>query len=184
MDPTDSDRADPSRDPGGAEADAASVADATQPLEQQLAQAQARIEEQRNAFLRAAADLENYRRRAAREEESARQFGAERLAGGLLPVIDSLELGLTNADRADTATLLEGQQATLRLLIKALEGAGIIELDPQGQPFDPAQHEAMAMQPSTDQPPDTVLKVVQKGYVLNGRLLRPARVIVARAPDA
>lgn len=184
MDPTESELADPSQDPAEAPADAASAAETGQPLEQRLAEAEARAEEQRDAFLRVAADLENYRRRAAREVENARQFGAERLASGLLPVIDSLELGLTNADRADAATLLEGQRATFRLLAKALEGAGISELDPQGQPFDPAQHEAMAMQPSAEQPPDTVLTVVQKGYVLNGRLLRPARVIVARAPNA
>ena len=153
-------------------------------LEARLAEAEARAEECRNAHLRAAAELENYRRRVAREVETARQFGAERLASGLLPVVDSLELALSNADRADVATLVEGQQATLRLLAKALEGAGITELDPAGQPFDPERHEAMAVQPTAEQPPDTVLTVVQKGYVLNGRLLRPARVIVSRAPDA
>jgi len=153
-------------------------------LETRLRQAEARAEEYRSAHLRAAADLENYRRRVARELENARQYGSERLAGGLLPVIDSLELGLSNAGRSDVATLVEGQQATLRLLQKALQEAGITEIDPAGQSFDPEMHEAMAMQPTAEQPPDTVLSVVQKGYVLNGRLLRPARVIVARAPDA
>lgn len=160
-------------------------ADAPGPdLEARLRDAEARAEEQRNAYLRAAAELENYRRRVGREVESARQFGAERLASGLLPVIDSLELALSNAGRADAATLQEGQQATHRLLLKALEAAGITEVDPAGLPFDPSLHEAMAVQPTGEQAPDTVLAVVQKGYVLNGRLLRPARVIVAGAPGA
>ena len=179
MKPTDAEPADSPLDPeeGG-------VAEGAADLEAQLRSAEARVEEFRNAHLRTAAELENYRRRVARELENARQYGSERLAGGLLPVIDSLELGLSNADRSDAATLAEGQKATLRLLAKALQDAGISEIDPAGQPFDPEQHEAMAMQPSAEQPPDTVLTVVQKGYVLNGRLLRPARVIVARAPDA
>lgn len=153
-------------------------------LEERARQAEERAEDSRNAYLRAVADLENYRKRVAREVESARQFGAERLASGLLPVLDSLELGLANADRADAATLAEGQKGTLKLLLKALEAAGIAEIDPTGQPFDPEQHEAMAMQPTAQQAPDTIVTVAQKGYALNGRLLRPARVIVAKAPDA
>jgi len=153
-------------------------------FEARLAEAEARAAAQREAYLRAAADLENYRRRAAREVEGARQFGAEKLATGLLPVLDSLELGLSNSERADAATLVEGQRATLKLLLKALEGAGISELDPQGEAFNPELHEAMAVQPAADQAPDTVVNVVQKGYLLNGRLLRPARVIVARPPGA
>jgi len=180
-DPT---RAEDPRESAAAAADAAGAASAADDWPTQLAAAEARAEEQREAYLRAAAEIENLRRRAAREVESARQFGAERLAGSLLPVVDSLELGLKAAERADPGTLLEGQQATLRLLLKALEAAGISELDPAGEPFDPNLHEAMVAQPSADQPADTVLAVVQKGYVLNGRLLRPARVIVARAVDA
>jgi molecular chaperone GrpE len=179
MKPTDADPADRNSDSpeAGAPQD-------QQDLEARLQAAEARAEEFRNAHLRTAADLENYRRRVARELENARQYGSERLAAGLLPVVDSLELGLTNADRSDAATLAEGQKATLRLLLKALQESGIVEVDPVGEPFDPERHEAMAMQPSSEQPPDTVLAVVQKGYILNGRLLRPARVIVARAPDA
>jgi molecular chaperone GrpE len=149
-----------------------------------LAAAEARAEQARESQLRTAAEMENLRRRAAREVDAARQFGAERLAGDLLPVLDGLEMGLKSGSEADAATLREGQQATLRLLLKALEGAGITELDPIGQPFDPRLHEAILAQPTTHQAPDTVLMVVQKGYVLNGRVLRAARVIVARAPDA
>ena len=160
------------------------AAPAGEDLAARLADAEARAEQHRDAQLRLAAELENLRRRAAREVEAARSFGAERLAGGLLPVLDGLELGLKAAGDADAATLREGQQATLRLLLKALETAGITELDPVGQPFDPNLHEAIVAQPTAGKAPDTILTVVQKGYVLNGRLLRPARVIVARAPDA
>jgi molecular chaperone GrpE len=169
----------------GASADPApEAATATEDWASRLAAAEARAEQAREAQLRTAAEMENIRRRTAREVEAARQFGAERLAGDLLPVLDGLELGLKAGEEADAATLREGQLATLRLLIKALESAGISELDPVGQPFDPRLHEAILAQPTTEQAPDTVLMVVQKGYVLNGRVLRAARVIVARAPDA
>lgn len=179
MNPNDADPADPNLD-----VDEAGQPGSTGDLGDRLQAAEARADEYRSAHLRAAADLENYRRRVARELENARQYGSERLAAGLLPVVDSLELGLSNAARSDAATLAEGQEATLRLLVKALQESGITEIDPAGEPFDPERHEAMAMQPSAEQAPDTVLAVVQKGYLLNGRLLRPARVIVARAPDA
>ncbi len=174
---------DPAAPDEAASASAAGDAPA-EDLAARLAAAEARAEQARDAQLRAAAEMENLRRRAAREVEAARQFGAERLAAGLLPVLDSLELGLKAAGEADAATLKEGQQATLRLLVKALESSGVTEVDPAGLPFDPAQHEAIVAQPTAERAPDTVLEVVQKGYVLNGRLLRPARVVVARAPDA
>jgi molecular chaperone GrpE len=179
MNPTDPECTDPAPD-----APAADPAAEAGDLRARLAVADALAEQHRSAYLRAAADLENYRKRVTREVESARQFGVERLAGGLLPVVDGLELGLANADRADAATLTDGQRATLKLLLKALEGAGIAEVDPLGKPFNPEQHEAMAMQPTAEFPPNTVMAVVQKGYLLNGRLLRPARVVVARAADA
>ena len=180
---TDHDPAAPAADAqpgGGGTDDAVPVGD----WAARLAAAEARAEQARDAQLRIAAELENLRRRSAREIEAARQFGAERLAGDLLPVLDGLELGLKAAGEADATTLREGQQATLRLFLKAFESAGITELDPVGQPFDPRLHEAILAQPTAEQAPDTVLTVVQKGYVLNGRLLRAARVIVARAPDA
>jgi molecular chaperone GrpE len=150
--------------------------------EEQRAEAEARAAEHWAAYLRAAAELENVRKRAAREIEMARQFGVERFAAEMLPVADSLGLALEATTTADPVTLAEGQRATLRLLQSAFERAGIKELDPAGQRFDPQLHEAMATRPSADVPPDTVVEVVQKGYLLNGRLLRPARVIVATAP--
>jgi molecular chaperone GrpE len=147
-----------------------------------LAAAEARAEQHRADFLRAIAELENVRKRSAREIDSARQYGVERFASDLLPVADTLAIALDSAGSADATTLIAGQEATLRLLQKAFERAGLTVLDPAGQPFDPAQHEAMAMQASAEHPPHTVLQVVQKGWLLNGRLLRPARVIVSAEP--
>jgi molecular chaperone GrpE len=147
-----------------------------------LGEAEERAKNHWEQYLRAVAELENVRKRAQRDVEQASRFGLEKFAQELIPVKDSLDLGVENAGRSDAAALAEGQAATQRLLAKAFEKLGIKELDPVGQPFDANQHEAMAMQPSTTAEPDSVLAVVQRGYVLNGRLLRPARVIVARAP--
>lgn len=152
-------------------------------LERALGEARAKAEENHNQYLRALAEFDNYRKRAARELEGAQRYAVERFAQELLPVLDSFELAIASAS-ADPERLIEGQAATLRLLQKAFDKAGISALDPTGQPFDPAEHEAVVAQPSASQPPDTVLQTVQKGYRLNGRVLRPARVIVARAPDA
>ncbi|MGH8203552.1 MAG: nucleotide exchange factor GrpE [Steroidobacteraceae bacterium] len=147
--------------------------------EGRLAEAEARAEQHRADFLRAIAELENVRKRSAREIDAARQYGVERFAANLLPVADTLALALESAGKADAAALAEGQEATLRLLLKAFETAGLTVIDPAGEPFDPALHEAMAMQPAPELPPHTVVKVVQQGWMLNGRLLRPARVIVS-----
>lgn len=171
---------DPTKPAAAAETDAPA---AEQTPESQLEEAEARAEQHRADFLRAIAELENFRKRAAREIDSARQFGVERLAAELLPVADSLTAGIQAAE-ADPATQIEGQKATLRLLDKAFERAGITEVDPAGQPFDPAVHEAMATRPSAEHPPHTVLQVIQRGYLLNGRLLRAARVIVSTAAAA
>ena len=140
-----------------------------------------------NKYLRVVADMDNLRKRASRDVENARKFGVERLASALLPVRDSIEAGLRAASAADpgaldVASLLEGEQATLRLLDQALKDAGVTEIDPQGESFDPALHEAMSMLPSDTAEPGSVLEVFQKGYVLNERVMRPARVVVARAP--
>ena len=133
-------------------------------------------------YLRAVAEQENLRKRAARDVENARRYGLERLAQALLPVLDSLEAGLATAEQASAESLLDGKRATMRLLNAALEQVGIKELDPHGEPFDPAMHEAMAVAPSDDAEPGTVLEVFQKGYSIHGRLLRAARVVVAKEP--
>jgi molecular chaperone GrpE len=138
------------------------------------------VEENWNKYLRAVAELDNLRKRSAREVEAARKFGTEGLAASILPVRDSLEAGLKAAESADLATIIEGQRATLRLLDGALAGAGVREVSPQGQPFDPTKHEALSMLPAPDAEPNTVLEVIQKGYEIYDRLLRAAKVIVAR----
>ena len=152
-------------------------------LQARLAEAEARANQEREQLLRLAAEMENVRKRAARDMEQAQRFALERFAGELLAVADSLEMAASTAANADAATLAAGQEATLRLLQSTFGKFAIQRIDPQGQPFDPERHEAMAMQPSDTAGPGSVLQVVQTGYELNGRLLRPARVIVARAPD-
>jgi molecular chaperone GrpE len=137
----------------------------------------------RDAQLRALAELDNVRKRAQRDIENAQRFALERFAGELLGVRDSLELAAQNAATADAQSLAAGQQATLQLLAKAFEKFSIQRLDPIGEPFDPTLHEAVMAQESATAPPDSVLQVLQSGYRLNGRLLRPARVVVARAPQ-
>jgi molecular chaperone GrpE len=153
-------------------------------LRTQLASAEAAAALAREQALRAAAELDNVRKRAARDVEQAQRYALERFAQELLGVADSLELAVANAGTADPASLVAGQEATLRLLTSAFTRFSIQPIEPTGAPFDPERHEAMAMQPSNTAEPGSVLQVVQRGYQLNGRLLRPARVIVAREPDA
>ena len=143
-----------------------------------LAELQAKADENWERYLRAAAETENVRKRAARDVENAHKFALERIGKELLGVKDTLEMGIS-ADGASVESLLEGSNATLKLLGSTLERFGIVEVDPEGEPFDPEFHEAISMQPSDDVEPNSVLVVVQKGYTLNGRLLRPAMVIVA-----
>src|SRR5579863_3745158 len=151
-------------------------------LQQALAEAEERARNHWEQYLRAVAELENVRKRAQRDIEAANRYGLEKFAAELLPVQDSLELAVQNAGKADARSLAEGQEATRKLLAKALERIGIVPIDPLGEPFDPTRHEAMLAQDSSTAEPNSVLQVVQPGYELNGRLLRPARVIVAKAP--
>lgn len=143
----------------------------------------AKADENWDRYLRAAAELENVRKRAEREVSSARKFAIERFSSDLLEVRDSLEMALAAGPDADAASLREGNEATLKLLTATMQRHGLVEVDPQGEPFDPEMHEAMTMQPSADAEPGSVLTVFQKGYSLNGRLLRPARVVVAAEPE-
>jgi molecular chaperone GrpE len=145
---------------------------------------QTELEAARERHLRAAAELDNLRKRAAREQDNARQFAIERFAAELLGVVDSLEMGVDAGPEASAEALREGGEATLRLLQKTLEQFGVAVVAPEGEPFDPQLHEAIATQPSPTAEPGSVLTVVQKGYCLNGRLLRPARVIVAAEQPA
>jgi molecular chaperone GrpE len=154
-------------------------------LGQELDQARAEARNNWDRYLRAAAELENVRRRSAQELERVQKFSLERFAGELLGVKDSLEMGLAAAEGEPAVEALhEGTEATLKLLGRVFEKFGITELDPEGAPFDPTVHEAISVQTSRDASDERVLTVVQKGYVLNGRLLRPARVIVVRPQGA
>ncbi|MGQ0622043.1 MAG: nucleotide exchange factor GrpE [Panacagrimonas sp.] len=153
-------------------------------LSAQLAEAEAKAEASRDAHMRALADLDNVRKRTEREVRSARQFGSEKLLGELLGVADSLDLGLAAATKPDAqvATMVEGMQLTRQQLLIVLDKNGVKLVEPKGEPFNPDLHEAVTMVESADVPPGHVLNVLQKGYRLHERLLRPAMVIVAKAP--
>ena len=140
-------------------------------LERDLAQA-------RDQVLRARAEEENTRRRTARDAENARKFALEQFIRELLPVIDNFERALEAAD--DDSAVQEGLDLSMKLLLGVLEKAGIEVVDPIGEPFDPTYHEAMATVDNPDAEPGSVTEVIQKGYVLNGRLLRAAMVLVAK----
>lgn len=146
-------------------------------LEDQLAGAQ------ENA-LRAAAEAQNIRRRAEQDIEKAHKFALEKFATDLLAVLDSLERGLEVSDPTDESIrpMREGMQLTYKLFLDTLKRFQVERVDPQGEPFNPEQHQAMAMEESIHAEPNSVLKVFQCGYVMNGRLLRPAMVVVSKAP--
>ncbi len=151
-------------------------------LKAQLAEAQAKTAENLDKALRAQAELENVRRRAEREVSGAYKFALERALGDLLPVADSLEQGLKIAAASHDKAMAEGMGLTQKQLLAFLEKNGVKLIDPQGQPFTAEKHEAVSMVESADMPPNHVLTVVQKGYSLHDRLLRPAMVVVSKAP--
>lgn len=150
-------------------------------LQAAVAAAEARALESKDLYLRALAELENVRKRATRDVEQAHRFAIDRFANDLIGVKDALELGLSSGT-ADAEALRSGTEATLKLLAQAFEKAGLVDIAPVGEMFNPELHEAMATQPSAEHVPNSVLQMIQKGYQLNGRLLRPARVIVVREP--
>lgn len=151
-------------------------------LEAALLSVRAEAEERKDAALRAAAESENVRRRAALDVEKARNFALEKFASELLPVVDNLERALQAIDQDDdnTKSVVEGIEMTHKSFLSTLEKFGVEAVNPQDQPFNPEHHEAMGMQESADVPANTVIAVMQKGYLLNGRLLRPAMVMVSR----
>ncbi|MGH8283978.1 MAG: nucleotide exchange factor GrpE, partial [Gammaproteobacteria bacterium] len=149
-----------------------------------LADAQQQATQNRDGYLRVAAELDNLHKRSQRDLENAHKFALERFLQELLPVKDSLEIGIAAADTS-TNGLKQGMEMTLKLLATVFERFGISEVNPAaGEAFNPEQQDAMAMQASIEVEPGTVLQTVQKGYLLNGRLLRPARVIVAKTADS
>jgi len=139
----------------------------------------ARADENWDKYLRVVAETDNIRKRATRDVENAHKYALENFSREFLAVVDSLEMGLVSGKEAGMKSLIEGNQATLKLMLSIMQQFGIDEIDPHGEPFDSEIHEAMTTQSSSDMEPGSVLTVFQKGYTLNGRLLRPARVVVA-----
>ncbi len=151
----------------------------------ELEAAKQTITDQKDSVVRAAADVENIRRRAAQDVEKAHKFALEKFANELLPVIDNLHRAIEFSDK-DNETLkpvLEGVEMTLKSFEDAVAKFGVETVSPQGEVFNPDFHQAMSIQPSNDVAPNTVLAVMQKGYTLNGRLLRPAMVMVSKAAE-
>ncbi|KJY95255.1 MULTISPECIES: nucleotide exchange factor GrpE [Pseudoalteromonas] len=153
-------------------------------LHAELEAAKQTIEDQKDSVVRAAAEVENIRRRAAQDVDKAHKFALEKFAGDLLPVLDNLERAIEFADKDNEAIkpMLEGVEMTAKSFVEALGKFNVEVVEPQGETFNPDLHQAMSMQPSEDVAPNTVLAVMQKGYTLNGRLLRPAMVMVSKAP--
>jgi len=161
-------------------------ADAPEQLTALLEEVQAKADENWDQLLRVRAEMENLKRRHANELEKAHKFALDGFVRELLQVRDSLELGHDAArdEGTDVAKLREGTELTLKLLVSVMGRFGVEQLDPQDKPFDPEYHQATTTQPTADIVPNTVVRVIQKGYLLNGRLVRPAMVIVAAAPPS
>ena len=145
---------------------------------------EAELEAAKDAALRAKADAMNVQRRADQEIEKARKFALERFCGDLLSVVDNLERALeSNGDEQGSAALAEGVELTRKGFMDVLAKYGVETIDPQGEPFDPETAQAMSMVEQADVEPNSVVAVMQRGYLLNGRLLRPAMVMVSKAPS-
>ena len=173
---------------GDVESAAEQASEPEQPsVEEELVQTQERLAKVEKALaeadIRAQAEMQNVRRRAERDVESAHKFALEKFAGDILTVADSLERGLATLDPQDEALkpAREGLELTLKVLLDVFAKYNLEQIDPQGEPFNPEHHEAMTMIPAPDVEPNSVVEVLEKGYQLNGRLIRPARVVVSKA---
>ncbi len=170
-----------------AESDAGEALDSTaeqDDAEGKFGSAETEIEDMKDKLLRAVAEVENIRRRAAQDVQKARRFALDQFAENLLPVVDGLEQSVESAATAeDIGAVAEGVALSLKLFIDTLKKHGIEQVDPLGEPFDPSHSEAIDVRENRDAEPKSVLEVVQKGYQLNGRVIRAAKVAVAKAPD-
>ena len=145
---------------------------------------EAELAKVKDQLLRTIAESENIRRRASRDVENAHKFAVEKLLNDLFPVLDSLEKAVETATQTTGAeAIAEGVELSLKMFVSTLEKSGVAQIDPLGEPFDPQHHEAMAMVPNPDAEPNSVMEVMQKGYLLNERLVRAAKVIVVKAAD-
>ncbi|KEQ16928.1 nucleotide exchange factor GrpE [Endozoicomonas numazuensis] len=165
---------------GGVELD--SESDLTDGLENQLEALNEELAKAKDQTLRATAEMQNIKRRAEQDVEKAHKFALEKFVDALIPVVDSLEKGIESAEQAEGAheALVEGMNLTLKQFLGALGRFSVEQEDPNGQPFDPNFHQAMSMVPNPDVETNTVIDVFQKGYKLNGRLIRPAMVVVSK----
>lgn len=163
---------------------AASPDPGAEPAQQELDSLRVRLAEAQERVLRIQADAENQRKRAARDVENAHKFALERLVADLIPVVDSLELGIeaTGAGGPDLENLRQGMDLTLKKFIDTLARHGVTPINPLGEKFNPDRHEAVSALPQEGAEPNSVLSVMQKGYELNGRLVRPAMVVIVKAP--
>lgn len=153
-------------------------------LQARLEQAEQKAMENWDQLLRTRADMDNLRRRTQKDLENAHKFALEKFVSELLAVKDSLEMGLeaTQQESASVESLREGTELTLNMLRQVFDKFNVAELDPRGEKFNPEHHQAMSAQESSEMEPNTVMAVMQKGYLLNDRLVRPAMVMVSRAP--
>jgi molecular chaperone GrpE len=181
IDESQENQAETAADAAGPEAD---PQDPVEKLKSELQAARLEAVEARENMLRMQADMENLRKRLVREHEKGRLRTLEHFMSDLLPVRDSLERGLeaANDPAATVEALTEGKQLIMKMLAKAMGDHGLTTIDPVGEPFDPEKHEAMTMLTSDQHPENTVIDVIEKGYQLHDRLIRPAKVVVSRKP--
>ncbi len=161
---------------------AADESEADEPVEMQLAKAQETIKDYWDQMMRLRAEIDNNRKRAERDIESAHKYALKSFVENLLPVIDSMEMGQTaaSADNATLESIREGTALTMNMLIHVMEKNGLEQIDPLGENFDPEKHQAISMIEAEGAEPNTVVDVMQKGFLLNDRLVRPAMVVVAK----
>lgn len=167
-----------------AETPASDQAQDLETLQAKLAEAEAKAADHWDQLLRTRAEMENVRRRSQRELENAHKYALEKFAQELLPVLDGLEMGLAaaEAENAQIEQLREGTALTLKMFNAVMDKFDIKEIHPLDEPFNPEHHQAMSMLEAPDKAPNTVINVMQKGYLLNDRLIRPAMVVVSKAP--
>ncbi len=149
-------------------------------LAARVAELEQELEQAKDQQVRAAAEAQNVRRRAEQDADKAKKFALEKFVKELLPVVDSLEKGLESMSEDVSETHREGVSMTLKMQLDVLKKFGVEPVDPHGEPFDPQYHEAMTLVPNPQMDPNTVMDVMQKGYTLNGRLVRPAMVVVSK----
>ena len=150
-----------------------------------LSKLEVQLEEMRDQVLRHQAEVQNVKRRAEQDVEKARKYALERFCNELLPIVDSLEMAILSAspDQEDSESILKGVKLTLKMFVDTLAKFNLEQIDPEGEPFDPKSHQAVSMVENNEVEPNTVLSVMQRGYVLSGRLIRPAMVVVSKASE-